>query len=793
MIKISEQWLREWVDPQLDVNALADKLTKAGLEVDSVSPVAAQFSGVIVASVIETTPHPEAQRLTICQVDAGLDKPLQIVCGAKNVRAGLKVALAMIGATLPDITIERAMLRGQLSEGMLCSTEELGMSGQQEGILELPAEAQIGQTLREYLQLDDHVLEIDLTPNRGDCLSVYGIAREVAALTHQPLKPLIQPMIALRGENQGPTVFVAATEACPQYIGRVIRDIQTDAVTPFWMSERLMRAGLRCVHPIVDITNYVMLECGQPMHAFDLDRIQGDIHVRYAHQGETLELLNDQRIDLTAQSLVIADAEKPLALAGVMGGTCAAVEVETQSIFLECAYFTPERMAGVARSFGLCTDASQRYERGVDFAMASYAVARATDLIIQIAGGIAAPEISVQTSAQLPQKKNIPFFPGCFKKLTGLDIEATVMANLLRGLGMVVNQSAEPWQVLPPSYRFDIHQDVDLVEEILRLYGYDQIPCETMHMGAISVEPDSLMQLNQQFLNFFTARGYYETISYSFVDPDLHMLLYPEKAVLRLVNPISSELAVMRGGLWPGLLASMLYNQNRQQQSIKMIETGVVFQEVGDTWQEHACIAGLLAGECGMLNWSMQGRFFDFYDVKGDLDAFFKMHHVKNVTFIAATHSALHPGKSAKICLNDQVIGWCGVLHPRICELLDITHEPILFEVQLNHLVPQVPVRYQGISKYPTVRRDLALLCAETITAAEVEAVIRACDGDRFLRSFDVFDVYMGDNIPEGKKSMAIALIWQDQTATLQDERINQLIDVIIQRLTTSLSITLRN
>ncbi|SPX61724.1 Phenylalanyl-tRNA synthetase beta subunit [Legionella feeleii] len=762
-MKVSELWLREWVNPSLNGQQLASLLTMAGLEVDAVTPVAGAFTGVIVAEVLNTTPHPQADKLTLCEINTGAGKPLKVVCGAANVRQGLKVALAQIGANLPGgLVIKESMLRGELSQGMLCSVTELGLAENSDGIMELDEDAPLGTDLRTYLALDDQVLDIDLTPNRADCFSVLGVAREVAVLTSLPLQPLPEKT-SLPTTDEQLTIKLLNSDACPQYYGRVIRGINPQAHTPIWIAERLRRAGLRPIHPVVDITNYVMLELGQPMHAFDLQSIDGNINVRFAKANETLQLLDGQQINLHDRVLVIADNKKALAMAGIMGGEDSAVQEHTTDIFLESAFFSPIIIAGIARSYGLCTDSSQRFERGVDPALQLLALERATDLLLDIVGGNAGPVSSASELAALPLKNKILFNPAKVQQLTGLAVAEEEMVRMLQGLGMDVDRkTAEAWQINIPSHRFDISLDVDLIEEIIRLHGYDKLPGAKMNTTVQAGNINPLESLAARCSQFFIARGYNETISYSFVDPELQQELYPQNLTMQLLNPISSELSQMRVGMWPGLIAAMVYNTHRQQTALKLFENGVVFDLQQGSLQEHACIAGLLTGEQGAMNWSEKTAKFDFYDAKGDLQALFAALQLPEVHFIADVHPALHPGKSARIMVANQEAGWCGVLHPRIADALDSPDEVVLFELRLGALINTEAVRYQQISKFPQIRRDLSLLVNNEVSAAQIEQLVRQTVNEALLKSFDVFDVYTGETIPAGKKSLAIALTLQD-------------------------------
>jgi len=792
-MKVSEIWLREWVNPAWDAKQLAERLTMAGLEVDSVSPVAGAFEGVVVAKVISTSPHPQADKLSLCEVTTGSGSNLKIVCGASNVRGGLMVALAQIGAKLPGgLVIKEAKLRGELSQGMLCSASELGLSDSSEGILELDEDAPPGLSFREYMQLDDLVFDIELTPNRADCLSIRGVAREVAALTQSPLKPLPEVQVAPAIDEQK-SIHLQSGEACPFYSGRVIRGLNSQAVSPLWLRERLRRSGVRVIHPVVDVTNYVMLELGLPMHAFDLSCVQGDIFVRQSQNNESLDLLDGQTINLQGSELVIADSKQALALAGVMGGDFSAVNENTCDVFLESAYFNPISIAGVARRYGLSTDSSQRYERGVDPALPLLALERATALLLEIAGGKAGPVSVAKSADHQPVSRSVSFNPEKVKQLTGIEIAENDMLSMLQGLGMTIKQNAPLWTVHVPSHRVDIQLDVDLVEEVIRLHGYDNIKGDTMIAAVRAGIINPIETLLMTTLDFFTARAYHETISYSFVDPELQSVLYPDANAISLLNPISSELAQMRTGMWPGLIASMIYNTHRQQTAIKFIEHGVVFESKQGKVEETPCIGGLLTGECGAMSWNEPARKYDFFDMKGDLEALFASLNVHHVQFEAGEHQALHPGKSAQIILDGKTIGWCGVLHPRIADALDLQDEVMLFEMSLPGLSVSIAPKYQSISRFPQIRRDLSLLVDERIAMSQIESLVRETVQNDWLKSFDVFDVYTGESIPEGKKSVAVALTLQDKTRTLVDLEINQIISAIITKLEERFAITLRD
>lgn len=793
-MKVSELWLKDWVDYQLTGEKLASQLTMAGLEVDALSPVAGAFHNVVVAHVLETKQHPQADRLTLCTVDAGDGKHYQVVCGAFNVRANLKVAMAKIGAMLPNgLVIKETKLRGELSEGMLCSASELGMTEESEGILELEEDAPIGTSLRTYLLLDDSTLDIDLTPNRADCLSIVGVAREISAMNQLPMKPM--PTV-----KNTPTITETLSIqidnpiACPNYCGRIIRNINLNALTPFWMVERLRRSGIRSINPVVDVLNYVMLEFGQPMHAFDLNTISGGINVRIAEDKEPLTLLDGNEVRLHEKVLVIADKEKVLAMAGIMGGEISAVSDTTKDIFLESAFFNPLTVAGIARQFGLVTDASQRYERGVDPKLPMFALERATDILHSIVGGEIGPVTEVLRADKMPVNPHVPLTIANVARLTGVEINKTDILAILQGLNMSVEEKSDSlFSVKAPSYRFDIHQEEDVIEEIIRIYGYDNIQ-STQASGFIQVgEANVNESLSSRLTTWFSHRGYHETISYSFVDDALQQALYPDSESMQLKNPISSELSDMRIGLWPGLVAAMVHNLHRQHEAIKLFESGVVFKVNQGELTEEARIAGLLTGEFGGSNWCETAKIADFYDLKGDLEALFATLKVSDITFVQSTHEALHPGQAACIMRGQEVLGFAGVLHPRLSQSLDCVHPVLVFELSLQVLNKQSIVSYQPISKYPHIRRDLSFIVDEKVSAGAIEAGVKSLVLNDWLKAFDVFDVYTGPGVDTGKKSVAISLVLQDNSRTLVDSEINQLIGAIINKLEREFFITLRD
>ncbi len=792
-MKISELWLREWVNPSLTAEQLASQLTMAGLEVDAITPVAGPFSGVIVGEVVKTYPHPQADKLTLCEVRAADDEILKIVCGASNVRAGLKIPLATVGAKIGDLKIKEAKLRGELSQGMLCSETELGLADKSEGIMELDADAPVGQNFREYMQLDDHILEIDLTPNRADCFSVTGVARDIAALNQlsvkkpqqKPVEPEIEDALAVHLDHP---------EACPNYCGRILRGIDSKAATPLWMREKLRRSGIRPIHPVVDVCNFVMLETGQPMHAFDLETIKDSIHVRFAENKEDIVLLDGQKITLNDDVLIIADDEKALAMAGIMGGEGSAVTETTQDIFLESAFFNPVAITGIGRRYGLCTDASQRYERGVDPALQIKALERATALLQSIVGGKAGPVTRSENESMLPQKIKISFKTSKVKQLSGIAIDSQTIQSILESLELKVNiVNSDVFEVSIPSHRFDLSIEEDLVEEVVRIHGYDKLLAQPVYCQMQAGQSSPIEALTVKLSSWFSHRGYHETINYSFVDPALQESLYPDASTLTLLNPISSELSQMRAGMWSGLIAAMVHNAHRQQHAMKLFETGVVFETEDKTIREKAMLAGLMMGERGDLNWSETTRRYDFFDLKGDLQALFEALKLTDIEFIPKQHPALHPGQSAKIRIAGFDAGWLGVLHPRMTEALDIADAVILFELAYDALDKARIPRYKSISKFPQIRRDLSFLVATDVSASDIEKAVVDTVKEDWLKGFDIFDLYQGQGIPHGKKSLGISLTLQDSSRTLIDAEINDLISAILNKLEDKFDIILRD
>lgn len=791
-MRLSEAWLREFVDPPVETAALVSQLTMAGIEVDSVEPASAAFSGVVVAEVIEVAPHPHADRLKVCQVDDGSGELLQIVCGAPNAAVGLRAPLAIEGALLPGgAQIRRSELRGVPSFGMLCSAKELGLEDSEGGLMRLPQDSPLGADLRTVLKLDDAVLQIDLTPNRADCLSVEGIAREAAMLNRidRPLVPMMLPLISCRDEFP---ILVSAPDACPRYLGRVIRNIHGGVRAPLWMRERLRRSGLRSLDPVVDVTNYVLLELGQPLHAFDLGKLTGGIEVRFARAGEHLTLLNDETITPDESTLVIADRQQVLALAGVMGGRASAVSNETRDLFLECAYFTPAVIMGRARRYGLATDSSHRFERGVDPELQRRALERATQMILDLVGGQAGPVSDVTYTASLPSVAPITLRRARIERLLGVHIPDDQVVDMLRRLHMQVTRAPQGWRVTPPSFRFDIAQEVDLIEELGRVLGYDAVPRRRPSMSTAMRAASERWLDPERLRDLLVDRGYQEVITYSFVDPGLQQKIEPAVPVLPLKNPISSDMAVMRTTLWGGLIDAALKNQSRQQIRVRLFELGSTFVGSPAELVQSRCLAGLAMGPALAEQWGSAVVPVDYFDVKADLEALLGLGGCREaVSFRSAEHAALHPGQSARVAIGEQPVGWLGMLHPRLENFLGFDQRVFLFHLDLDPLLQRVVGKFQPLSRFPRVRRDIALVVDQNVTAQQVTDCVKAFGCD-LLREVVLFDVYQGKGVESGKKSIAVGLIVQDDAETLTDARVDRLMSGIVEHLQNELKATLR-
>ncbi len=792
-MKFSERWLHEWVTPARDIDALAQQITMAGLEVDGVEPAAPPFSGVIVGRIAAVEPHPDADKLRVCQVDDGSGETVQVVCGAPNAREGLVAPFATVGARLPgDFRIKKARLRGVPSAGMLCSAKELGLAEDAAGLMELPEAAPAGTDLRDYLELDDPVVEVDLTPNRGDCLGLRGIAREVAVLNgipfHEPAIDEVPPQVDDRLD-----VELEAPEACPRYCGRVVRDVDTSATTPLWLRERLRRNGVRPISPVVDVTNYVMLELGQPMHGFDLERIGDGLVVRHAGQGETVDLLDGKAVELAADELVIADHRGPLALAGIMGGAASGVTDATRHVFLESAFFAPTAIAGRARRKGLHTDSSHRFERGVDPGLQRRALERATALLIDICGGRPGPVVEQRSEAHLPQPAPVPLRGERARRLLGVAIDDEAIVDILERLGMQLETIDGGWRVTPPSFRFDIALEEDLVEELARIHGYDNI---AGHQPAVRprIVPCPETRLPRRRLrNALVDRGYREAITYSFVDETTQALLDPQHPPVAVANPISSEMSVMRTSLWPGLVKAAAFNLNRQQARVRLFEQGLCFIPEGGTTRQQARFGGVICGSAQPEGWANDDRGADFFDLKGDVEALLALAgRLGEAEFVRSEHPALHPGRGADIRLDGRVVGRLGALHPETQARLDIEPELLVFEIEESALSQSRLPAFRELPRYPSVRRDLALIVPDDLPVARVRETIRAHAPDTLVDVF-VFDVYQGKGVAEGHRSVGFGLILQDFSRTLGDDDVEGATERILAGLREQLGVTLRD
>ncbi len=789
-MKISEAWLREWVDPPINTVQLAEQLTFAGLEVESLSACLANFTGVVVGRVVEVNPHPDADKLKVCMVDSGKGK-LQIVCGAPTVRMNMRVPLALIGAVLPNgQKINQTKLRGVESRGMLCSALELGLSEDASGIMTLPTDAPIGEPLAGYLGLPDKVLELKLTPNRGDCLSVVGIAREVAAINRIKLKTPRINAVKIGCKAKLP-ISVKASAGCPLYLGRIIKGLRTDVTSPVWLIERLRRAGLRSILPVVDVTNYVMLELGQPMHGFDLRRLNGGIVVRWAREGESLTLLDERHIRLTKDVLVIADRKNIKALAGIMGGHESGVAGDTTDIFLESAFFDPQAIAGRARRFALSTEASYRFERGVDPTLPRQALERATSLLLNIAGGQAGPILKVRASAKLPKHHPINLCRERLVALLGMSVPEQEVTGILKRLGMKVKTLAKSWQVTPPSFRFDIEREEDLIEEVGRIHGFHNIPTEPL-IAEIRPGTASEQHLNPAHLRAaLVQRGYNEVITYSFVPQMLDRWLAGEGIAVELENPIASDLAYLRRSLWPGLVQALSFNLNRQQERIRIFELGRRYIIQSDDINEESLIGGLTYGWIEPEQWGMPKRVAGYEDVKSDVEALFSIAG-QQPRFMHAPHPALHPGRSAVIRSQGRDVGWLGELHPELIRRLDLPMPAVLFELSDDAVINAALPGFMPISRYPQVRRDIAVIVREEVSVEALRTCVFASE-PKLLKEVRIFDIYRGLGIDSGLKSVALGLILQDSSRTLTDEAADSIMSQVGERLRHELGATIRD
>ena len=792
-MKVPISWLQEWVAVPWPAAELGSRLTMAGFELENLEPAAPALTNVVVAQIVDASQHPQADKLRVCQVSTGTGPALQIVCGASNARAGLRTALAKVGAELPGgLRIGAAKLRGVESRGMLCSSKELGLGDTNPGIIELPDDAPLGVSLREYLQLDDSTLELNVTANRGDAMSIIGIAREVAALSDAPVRgPMDAPVKQVLADRQ--PVRLEAAAACPKFVGRVIRGIDNTRPTPVWLRERLRRAGVRAISPAVDVTNYVLLELGQPLHAYDLATLTGGIVARLARPGESLQLLDGREVSLDADMLVIADGTGAVGAAGIMGGERTAVSATTRDVFLEGAWFAPDSIRGRARRLGLHTDASQRFERGVDPSGQARAVERATALLLDIAGGSPGPLVITQAPAGVPVRTPVALRRERLTRLLGIAVPDGQVSSIFQNLQMRVAAAGEGWSVTPPPHRFDITIEEDLIEEVARIMGFDAIPERAAKRQQIFLSLPEAVSAERALLESLIARGYHEIITFAFVDPALQAQLFPHTETLALANAIASDLSVMRVSLWPGLVRTALENQRRQQERVRLFSHGARFVVTDGTVSEVDSIAGIALGRRLPEQWgSSESREpHDFFDSKADLQALLVgTGAAGEFSFEAASLSCLHPGRSARVLRAGQAAGWIGELHPRLVRELGFTQAPVLFELDVVALRVNLP-QGQEISRFPQVRRDLAVVVPEKVSFSALRERV-LLSGSSSLRNVRLFDVYRGAGIEEGRKSIALGLIFQEISRTLTDDEVDRAVAAVVADLRENLDARIR-
>ncbi|HUO83172.1 MAG TPA: phenylalanine--tRNA ligase subunit beta [Gammaproteobacteria bacterium] len=792
-MKISLAWLGEWVDALPDAHTAASQLTLAGLEVAAVEPAAPEFSGVVVGRVLDIGRHPNADKLTVCRVDAGQGAPLTIVCGATNVHADMRAPVALPGASLPGgLRIRATRLRGVESQGMLCSSRELGLGTDAAGILPLSTALVPGTDLRHALALDDHVLDLELTANRGDCLSVRGVARELAVINRATLAPMPEVRVAPLVNDRFP-VQVEDRGACPRFASRIVRDLDAGASTPAWLAERLRRSGVRPLHPVVDVTQYVMLELGQPLHAYDLSRLADTIVVRRARNGEKLALLDGRTVELDGDVLVIADGSGAIGMAGIMGGTTTGVTAGTRDILLESAFFAPHVIAGRARRYGLATDASQRFERGVDYELQAIAIERATSLLQEIAGGRPGPVQDTLDPARLPARTAVTLREARLAGVLGLAIDAGAVGDILGRLAMRAERVSAGWTVTPPTFRFDVSLEEDLIEEVARIHGYGEIP-ETPTRIDEAFVPHAEARVEAGRIGMLLAdRGYQEVITYSFVEPALQSMLAPGAEPVELANPISKEMSVMRASLWPGLVGVARENLNRQHARVRLFELGVGFENIGEHVRERRLCAGLVAGAVLPEQWSAASRPADFHDIKADVEALLALGGCRDAFSLEpAGHPVLRPGQSARVMREGRGVGWLGALHPETVRALDLTYSPLLFELEMEPISAGKVPASSPISRFPALRRDLAVVVDEAVDYAALRGAVREAAG-HLLTSVDVFDVYRGKGIDSGRKSIALSLILQETSRTLTDEDADAVVQAVVSGLGKQLNARIRD
>jgi phenylalanyl-tRNA synthetase beta chain len=779
-MQFSEAWLRTWVNPELSTDELAHTLTMAGLEVEEIERAAPPFSGVVVAQVVEVGKHPNADRLTVCKVAAGAAALLEIVCGAPNVRAGMKVPCALVGAKLPGeggkpFEIKPAKMRGVESRGMLCSARELGLSDDHSGLLELPGDAPIGEDFRAYRGLDDAKLTLKLTPNRADCLSVLGVAREVAALTAAPLTPVPIEPVAAHIADVCP-VRITDANGCGRFTGRVIRNVDAAAPTPPWMVERLERSGQRAISALVDVTNYVMLELGRPLHVYDLAKLAGGIDVRFGRRGEKLELLSGQIVDIDEHVLAITDASGPIGLAGIMGGESTKAGLDTRDIFLESAFFFPEVIAGRSRRYGFTSDAAHRFERGVDFDNNVQGIERATELILAICGGAAGP--TVDHVVNVPERPPVRVRTERAARVIGMRVADDEIADIFRRLGFAAVREPGAFVVTPPSYRFDIRIEEDLIEEIARVHGFERIPVAPPRVAAVMRPVPEGRRSAHAIRALLASRDYQEVLTFSFVEAEWEADFAGNAAPIRLLNPIASQMSVMRSSLVGSLVATARYNVNRKAPRVRVFEIGRVFLPTPGTAAAPLAVegvtqplrvGGLALGFALDEQWGAEKRPADFFDIKRDVESLLVP---REAAFEQAEHPALHPGRSARVVLDGATIGWVGELHPRWQRKYELPVPAVVFELELEPLLAVAVPQYEEVSRFPPVLRDRAVIVPDTVSAGDLIDAVKSFRPGLF-RDVTLFDLYRGKGIDEGVKSLAFRVVMQDTARTLTDAEVD--------------------
>ena len=793
-MKFSEKWLREIINPAIDSEKLFHQLTMAGLEVDSVTKACPECDGLFVAEVKSVKKHPNADKLRICEVDCSDKDSYTVVCGAPNVKKGMRTILAKVGAQLSGKPkLKSIKLKGVESFGMLCSASEIGLGDDSDGIIELSQVEEIGAPLKKVIDIEDNIIDLSLTPNRGDCLSINGIAREVMVLNKidNPNFNTTNGDLPEVTVNNARKVKVSVERECPQYICRVIEDIDNTIKTPLWLLEKLRRSGLRGVNTIVDISNFVMLELGQPLHAFDNDQLKGDIEIRFPKGKEKLKLINETEIEINTETLLIADDSGPLAMAGIMGGFDSAVNEKTKNILLESAFFTPEIILGEARRYGLHSDSSQRFERGVDPQLQKTAIARATCLIQEICGGKAGPTIERKNEKEIPKNEQITLRKVQINRVLGIDLDEKFVTDTFNRLGMTCEYKKDKWFVTAPPHRFDISIEADLIEELARIYGYDLIVTNPPKTELVIKNNHNHYEIISRLREVLVNRDYQEVITYSFVDPNIHRLLNNDNAPLELINPIAPEYSEMRTTLLPGLISSLQHNVKRQRERVRLFEIGLVFSG-NETIKQNYHIGGVIYGNIYKKQWDKEDLLSDFYYVKCDLEVLLmSLLEPNRIKFVEGNNDILHPGQRMDVYIDDVKIGYFGQLHPNICSNFEFTKNVYVYDLNIESLAGKKEIKYKEISKFPSIRRDISIVVDDAVRFEEISESIKK-DASDLLVNLELFDIYQGEGIEKGQKSLALGLTFQSIRSTLKDEEVDNNMHTVIRGLSDRLNAKLR-